>query len=89
MAVSMDRSLRRFQLEKRKRKVSHIYWWADDRLIGIYANTRKVCSCQDCGHARFWRGKTRQEKANELDLEDELVDMNTDYTWWLDALRQL
>jgi hypothetical protein len=77
-----NRSFRRFQLEKKKKEAMGRFWYADTpRMIGILANTPCPYSDQDHGHARFWHGDTRQEKAVKLDYEQEKTDMLTDYTW--------
>jgi hypothetical protein len=81
-----SRSYIRYQAELKKKEAARRNKFAyTPRLVGILATTPHPCSCIGCGHARFWYGETRQEKAVKLDYEQELTDMLTDYTWWHDV----
>lgn len=60
-----DRSVRRHQMERMKRRVASYYgdWAAGDcKRTGKLANTRTQCSCWKCCNPRRVEGPTRRER---------------------------
>ena len=69
-----DRAFRRAQWERIKKRVRNWYWprywkWLLDEAT-IARNATHHHTCWMCGHRRFWEGKTRQERTDDLDWED-------------------
>jgi hypothetical protein len=75
------RDFRRFQLEKKKKRVRKFLWWLNKHyytdkekqvMIGVRANTPQKCSCMSCGNIPRKYGVTRQEVKSSLNALDDL-----------------
>lgn len=77
------RAIRRHHIKRLKKKRFSYYQGgaaSNDRILGIVTTTPKLCSCTGCGNPRKWfRKKTRQELAAELELEEYYEDTNRIY----------
>ena len=68
--MKRTKDYRRFQEEKKKRKVATHDWflWFNKTpvLIGKASHTPAMCSCHMCGNPRkYWKLKTIQERRTE------------------------
>lgn len=75
------RDFRRFQIEKKKKRVRKFLWWLERHsytekekqiIIGIRATTPQSCSCLGCGNFPRKFGVTRQEIKSTLDAIEDL-----------------
>lgn len=76
--MSRDRSFRRRQSARAKRRARRAL--ADSlldpsehtpRVIGIWAQMRKVCSCRMCGNSRRCFGELTRQEAKQLQQDND------------------
>lgn len=71
-------AFRRHQLSRTRNRVLRYFSWigsdTDDRIVGIYCNTRKPCTCWCCSNQRKFMGKTFSEIKADITMADEIAD---------------